>query len=98
MLYRVTVRNKLGLTVDKQWYLPHYYVADKLEENIPFTVEGLAAGSYTVTVTAETAYGVQSEALKSVITVRDGANAAGAFFRLIARPFKLLIKAIKALF
>lgn len=98
VLYRVTVRNKLGLTVDKQWYLPHYYVADKLEENIPFTVEGLAAGSYTVTVTAETAYGVQSEALKSVITVRDGANAAGAFFRLIARPFKLLIKAIKALF
>lgn len=98
VLYRVTVKNKLGLTVEKQWYLPHYYVADKLEEKIPFTVEGLAKGVYTVSVTAETAYGVQSEPLKTEITVQDGANAAGAFFRLIARPFKYLIRAIKALF
>ncbi len=98
VLYRVTVKNKLGLTVDEQWYLPHYYVADKLEETIPFTVEGLAKGSYTVLVTAETAYGVQSQALETEIAVQDGANAVAAFFRLIVRPFKLLIRAIKALF
>ena len=98
VLYRVTVKNKLGLTVDKQWYLPHYYVADKLEESIPFTVQGLAKGSYTVRVVAETAYGVQSEALSNEIKVENGANAVAAFFRLLARPFKLLFHAVKAVF
>ena len=98
VLYRVIVKNKLGLTVDKQWYLPHYYVADKLEETIPFTVEGLAKGSYSVSVVAETAYGVQSDPLETEITVENGASAVAAFFRLIARPFKLLIHAIKAVF
>ena len=96
VLYRVIVKNKLGLTVDKQWYLPHYYVADKLEETIPFTVQGLAKGGYTVRVIAENAYGVQSEALITEIKVQNGANAVAAFFRLLARPFKLLFHAIKA--
>ena len=92
------VKNKLGLTVEKQWYLPHYYVADKAERFIPFVVDGLAKGTYTVRVVAETAYGVQSEALETEIKVEDGANAVGAFFRLLARPFKLLIAALKAVF
>ena len=98
VLYRVIVKNKLGLTVEKQWYLPHYYVADKAERFIPFVVDGLAKGTYTVRVVAETAYGVQSDALETEIKVENGANAVGAFFRLLARPFKLLIAALKAVF
>ena len=98
VLYRVIVKNKLGLTVEKQWYLPHYYVADHQEETIPFTVTGLAKGGYTVRVVAETAYGVQSDPLETEITVENGASAVAAFFRLLARPFKLLIAAIKHVF
>ena len=98
VLYRVIVKNKLGLTVDKQWYLPHYYVADHREETIPFTVTGLARGSYTVRVVAETAYGVQSAPLETELRVENGANAVGAFLRLLARPFQMLIAAIKHVF
>ncbi|MBQ4207057.1 MAG: hypothetical protein II621_02005, partial [Clostridia bacterium] len=98
VLYRVIVKNKLGLTVEKQWYLPHYYVADHREETIPFTVTGLARGSYTVRVVAETAYGVQSAPLETELRVENGVGAVGAFFRLLARPFKLLIAAIKHVF
>ena len=97
-LYRVIIKNKLGLTVDKKWYLPHYYVADKNEETIPFVMDGLAKGTYTVRVVAETAYGVQSDPLETEITLQDGANAVGAFFRLLTRPFRLLFAALKHIF
>ena len=95
VLYRVTLKNRLGLTLDKQWYLPHYYVADGRETTIPFEFSGLAKGSYSVCVVAETAYGVQSEALETTVHV-DGANVFVVFFNLLARPFRLLIDAIKA--
>ena len=98
VLYRVIVKNKLGLTVEKLWYLPHYYVANGREETIPFTVEGLAKGTYTVRVVAETAYGVQSDPLEREYTVQNGADGFAAFLRLLARPFKLLIAAIKHVF
>lgn len=95
VLYRVTLKNKLGLTLDKQWYLPRYYRADDREMSIPFEFTGLAKGSYSVRVVAETAYGVQSEPLETTVKV-DGANVFVVFFYLLARPFKLLIDAIKA--
>lgn len=98
VLYRVIIKNKLGLTVDTQWYLPHYYVAEPKEESVSFALDGLAEGTYTVRVVAETAYGVQSAPLETVITLQNGANPVGAFFRLLARPIRLLISLIKHIF
>lgn len=95
VLYRVTLKNKLGLTLEKQWYLPRYYRANDRETAIPFAFSGLAKGSYTACVVAETAYGVQSKPLETTVRV-DGANVFVVLFHLLARPFKLLIDAIKA--
>lgn len=95
-LYRVTLKNKIGIPLEKQWYLPRYYVANGRETTIPFSFKSLPKGSYTVCVVAETAYGVQSAPLETTVTVEHGANAFVVFFLLLARPFKLLIDAIKA--
>ena len=93
-LYRITAKTALGLTVDKQWYLPHYYVANG-EKTITFQLEGLAKGNYTVRVTAETAYGVQSDPLQGAFRLETGANGVRAFFHAILRPFRRLVEMIK---
>ena len=93
-LYRITAKTALGLTVDKQWYLPHYYVANG-EKTITFQLEGLAKGNYTVRVTAETAYGVQSDPLQDAFRLETGANGVRAFFHAILRPFRRLVEMIK---
>ena len=69
-LYRITVRDKLGLPVQKDWVLPQYYRADGTDE-IVFDIAYLAKGTYTLEVTAETCYGKQSAPLTATVTV-DG--------------------------
>ena len=98
VLYRITVKNSLGLTVNKQWILPHYYDADGQEETITFELKGLPKGKYTASITAETAYGVQSEPLNSTITLDNGASGFTAYFRSIFWPFTRLIEIITHLF
>ena len=98
VLYRITVKNSLGLTVNKQWILPHYYDADGQEETITFELKGLPKGKYTASITAETAYGVQSEPLNSTITLDSGASDFLAFFRAILWPITRLIEITTHLF
>ena len=85
VLYRLTVKTAYGFTAEKQWYLPHYHVADG-EETITFTVSGLAKGRYKLSVTAETAYGVKSEPVKGEATLDSGVNGIGFFFKALVRP------------
>lgn len=85
MLYRLTVKTSYGLTAEKQWYLPQYHVA-KGEETITFTVDGLAKGTYKLSVTAETAYGVRSQPINGTIRLNDGVNGFGFFFKMLVRP------------
>lgn len=61
-LYRINVTDADGNEVYNDWLLPKYYSATVDATN---TVElgNLAKGDYTATITAETVYGVQSEAL-----------------------------------
>ncbi len=85
VLYRLTVKTSYGLTAEKQWYLPHYHVA-KGEETVTFTVDGLTKGSYKLSVTAETAYGVKSEPVKGEAALDSGVNGIGFFFKALVRP------------
>ena len=62
VLYRITAKNSLGLTLVKDWVLPPYYRALSQEE-VEFILENLPAGEYTISITAENAYGMQSEPL-----------------------------------
>ena len=66
VLYRVTVQNKHGVTVNRDWTLPKYYYVND-QDTIEHTLRGVPAGKYTVRVVAETAYGVQSEALETEV-------------------------------
>ena len=61
-LYKINVVNADGEEVYNDWLLPKYYSATVDATN---TVElgKLQKGDYTATITAETAYGVQSEAI-----------------------------------
>ena len=68
VLYRVYVQNKSGMTVMKDWTMPKYYrICDETE--IEHVLRGVPAGTYTVRVTAETAYGVQSEMLETQVGI-----------------------------
>ena len=78
VLYRAYAKNADGKTVASTWNQPEYFIADG-KKNIDLTLKGLSKGEYTVSVVAETAYGVQSEALKTQISV-DSPSALGAFF------------------
>ena len=66
VLYRVTAKNKYGVTVGKDWALPKYYRAGD-EPTVEHTLRGIPAGTYTVRVCAETAYGVQSASLETEV-------------------------------
>ena len=85
VLYRLAVKTSYGLTAEKLWYLPHYYVAEG-EQTITFTVDGLAKGNYKLRVTAETAYGVKSEPVKGEATLDSGVGGVGFFFKTLVRP------------
>ena len=92
VLYRATAKDKLGVPVSKTWTMPQYYRA--VEQNtVELALQGLAAGDYTVSVVAETAYGVQSAPLTTTVHV-DGET---GFDYLIAR-IKLLFASIKEFF
>ncbi len=94
-LYRLTAKIPAGLTADRQWKLPRYYVAGGQEEYITFEVGGLPKGVSSVSVTAETAYGVKSESLDADVTLADGENIFAVLFRIILRPFRHIIDLIK---
>ena len=85
VLYRVQVKDRFGVPVTKTWTLPPYYRAVQ-QQTVSFDVGPLAKGTYTVCVTAETAYGVQSAPLEMTVTV-DGKNAFFNFFDRIAAWF-----------
>ena len=92
VLYRAAAKNRLGVTVSKTWTMPQYYRA--VEQNtIDLELQGLSAGDYTVSVVAETAYGVQSAPLQTTVHV-DGET---GFDYLIAR-IRLLFASIKDFF
>ena len=92
VLYRASAQNKLGVTVSKSWTMPQYYRAVE-QDTVALQLQGLAKGDYTVSVVAETAYGVQSAPLKTTVHV-DGET---GFSFLIAR-IRLLFAAIKDFF
>ena len=92
VLYRASAQNKLGVTVSKSWTMPQYYRAVE-QDTVALQLQGLSKGDYTVSVVAETAYGVQSAPLKTTVHV-DGET---GFSFLIAR-IRLLFAAIKDFF
>lgn len=72
VLYRAKVKNKSGVTVAKQWLLPPYYRAID-NETVSFDFTALGTGEYTVSVTAENAYGKESAPIEASIQVEgDG--------------------------
>ncbi len=68
VLYRVYAQNKLGMTVGRDWTLPKYYYVND-QQTVEHTLRGVPAGTYTVRVAAETAYGVQSEMLETQVEI-----------------------------
>ncbi len=66
VLYRVTIQNKLGMAVKKDWALPKYYYVND-QQTVEYALRGIPAGAYTVRVAAETAYGVQSDTLETQV-------------------------------
>ncbi|MEE0981246.1 MAG: hypothetical protein U0K91_06150, partial [Acutalibacteraceae bacterium] len=57
--YRILVKDADGNEVYNDWYLPRYYSAT-VDETNTVNIGKLAKGEYTVTITAETVYGVKS--------------------------------------
>ena len=96
VLYRAYAKNSLGITVEKGRTLPKYYRAVD-EETVEINIEGLSAGEYEITVTAENAYGMRSEALETKVTV-EGKTGIDALFARIARFFEKAVAFVKALF
>lgn len=58
-LYRVKAWNEDGKLVHNGWRIPKYYSATA-ESVITVPLDGIVDGKYTISVTAETAYGVRS--------------------------------------
>ena len=94
VLYRLTVKNALGATVDRQWLLPTYDRAEP-QDTVSFEQSGLAKGTYRVYVTAETAYGVRSKALRTTVTLDDGADGFQAFINTLLRPFRRAVEYLR---
>ena len=97
VLYRVTVKNRLGTTVFKDWALPLYYEANT-PDTVEFEVENLAAGENTISVVAENAYGMQSSPLKVKYNADDGLNAIEGIIASIRSWFEHVIRYLKQLF
>ena len=62
-LYRILVKDSDGNEAYNDWYLPEYYSATVAKTNT-INLGKLAKGDYTVTITAETAYGVKSSPIE----------------------------------
>ena len=97
VLYRAEVKNESGETVDKTWVLPKYYNATE-ESEIVFEFDGEFNDEYTISVTAETAYGVRSDPLESNHESEVKTNVFVDFFNMIARFFRRIIDTIKSWF
>ena len=85
ILYRITAKNALGVPVAKSWTLAPFYRADG-SDAIELSLEALAAGTYTVCVTAENAYGGQSAPLQTTVTI-EGAKGWDHFKLLMEKLF-----------
>lgn len=72
VLYRAVAENSLGFKTAATWTLPVYYRAVEQDE-IELNLHGMPKGEYTVSVVAETAYGVDSQALEATVTVTEDA-------------------------
>ena len=70
-LYRIKATDRFGITRSKSWTLPCYYRA-VTQETVELTLTGLTDGEYTVSVTAENAYGMVSAPVEARVTVTDG--------------------------
>ena len=68
-LYKVKVMNSDGEVVKSDWVLPKYYSAT-VEKKEHLKLGEFEKGDYTVSVTAETAWGVQSEAMTTSFTIK----------------------------
>lgn len=66
-LYRIVVADQDGKEVYNDWLLPNYYSAT-VDATNTVNLGDLAKGEYTATITAETVYGVQSEAITYTFT------------------------------
>ncbi len=96
VLYRAKAKNRFGYTVAKDWALPQYYRADT-PDTVELSLDTLAAGVYTVSVVAETAYGEASEPLEAVVTV-EGKKGFGHFFESVGKGFRAVKEFFKQLF
>lgn len=67
-LYKVKVTNSDGEVVKSDWVLPKYYSAT-VEETERLSLGKFDKGDYTVSVTAQTAWGIQSEAMTANISI-----------------------------
>ncbi len=92
VLYRARAVDRFGMTAAREWVLPSYYRAVP-QNAVTLDLQPLAQGTYTVTVVAETAYGVQSEPLETVVTV-EGRD---AFLTFFSRMFSELKKGLNFL-
>ncbi len=95
VLYRVKAVDRYGVTVKREWVMPSYYRAVS-QPVIEYELDNLAAGTYAVSVCAETAYGVQSDVLETEVKIEDGKSAFAAFFLrmfdAMKKAFEFLIK------
>jgi hypothetical protein len=96
VLYRAAAKDRFGTTAAKTWVMPSYYRAVD-EESFTLELTDLPAGTYKISVTAENAYGIQSEALKTEVTL-DGGSEISGFFARIQHWFKSAINFIVELF
>lgn len=68
-LYKVSVTDSNGEVVKSDWVLPKYYSAT-VEKSEKLNLGNFAKGEYEVSVTAETAWGVQSEAITTSFVIK----------------------------
>lgn len=68
-LYKVKVTNSDGEVVKSDWVLPKYYSAT-VEKTEHLNLGKFDKGDYTVFVTAQTAWGIQSEAMTASFTIK----------------------------
>ena len=66
-LYRVKAVDNRGKVCAKGWTLPCYYRAVE-QETVELTLTGLFTGEYTVSVTAENAYGDASAPVTATVS------------------------------
>ena len=96
VLYRAKAKNRFGYTSAKDWTLPPYYRADN-PDTVEFELDALGAGTYTVTVVAETAYGVESKPLDTIVTV-EGKKGFAHFFEAVGNSFRSAKEFFRQLF